>query len=146
MGPINTINITYLLFIQRSKDWHFASCMSANNINSPDPQPRCSLITSEENKSLCNDLFSNMSCMLASFEHQYDEVERIAYESAIVEAISQETLFCRPFLGLASMNQKARSTVKAPRQVTFRNSQFAAAIPGDGVVEQVFTSGISSFL
>lgn len=30
--------------------------------------------------------------------------------------------------------------------VSFRGSNFAAAIPGDGVVEQVFTSGISSFL
>ena len=84
--------------------------------------------------------------MLTSLQHQCDKGSLIARAPAKVGATIKENLFCRPFLGLASLNQRARSTVKAPRQVTFGNSQFAAAIPGDGVVEQVFTSGISSFL
>ncbi len=32
------------------------------------------------------------------------------------------------------------------RRPSFRSGRFAALIPGDGVVEQVFTSGLGNFL
>lgn len=50
-------------------------------------------------------------------------------------------------MGLAKLQErKLNKQTHRPSQVSFRGSHFAAAIPGDGVVEQVFTSGISSFL
>lgn len=55
----------------------------------------------------------------------------------------------RSLLAHALPKPSHRRTVCQPSQregVSFRGTQFAAAIPGDGVIEQVFTSGISSFL
>ena len=45
----------------------------------------------------------------------------------------------------AHQRRKLRPVSKST-SVSFRGTPFAAAIPGDGVVEQVFTTGISSFL
>jgi len=55
---------------------------------------------------------------------------------------------CRSLLAHALPKPTRRSVCQRRRQegVSFRGTQFAAAIPGDGVIEQVFTSGISSFL
>jgi len=54
----------------------------------------------------------------------------------------------RSLLAHALPKPTRRSVCQRRRQegVSFRGTQFAAAIPGDGVIEQVFTSGISSFL
>ena len=66
-----------------------------------------------------------------------------------VMTINDRIFEFRSMLGMAfkSAHQKRRTRlVPVQSQVNFRGTPFAAAIPGDGVVEQVFTTGISSFL
>lgn len=56
------------------------------------------------------------------------------------------TLPSRPRAAARATQEQAEQRQRAAGTVVVRGGRFAALIPGDGVIETVFTSGLGNFL